>query len=348
MTRPNYHTGLTRRGSVSDLVIRIEGLLRILDGYSSLQTPRNLAEKLIGFLMAPLLRAVSTHTNRLTNFLQVQAERLAAIETEVVHQRAESRNQSTSSALLAAAMTVRSLRSKLRDRYESNYKPAETKDINFYFEQLKALCPNSFDVWKELFENGKASYYFQREASCSHRDHWHARLFGAYVDIHAFGRLLDIGCGPHGLPSYLSYYDPTLVSGLEPLETTGQINFECVMGFNEFLPWPDQAFHTVVSGTSLDHVISLEKSLAEVRRVLTPDGQYLVWLASVPAASAYEENSTDARAIDDFHMFHFDRGWIEPLFEKYFIIRDVTIIDQPGFDHVFYCLLPRIRSSQAD
>src|SRR5262249_27455746 len=118
-------------------------------------------------------------------------------------------------------------------------------------------------------------------------------------------------------------------------------NFEFVRGFNEFLPWPDQAFNTVVSGTSLDHVISLERALAEVKRVLASDGRYLVWLASVPGAPSYIENSVNTKAIDDFHMFHFDRVWIEPLFEKYFTIADATVVSQPGFDHVFYCLMPR-------
>ena len=303
---------------------------------------REIVDKLVDFLKSPIVAAANNPINRLSSLLQVQMERLAAIDAELDRQRAEARNQVIVTALLAAAMTARSLRLNLKDcRYKSSYQPAKAKDIDTYFEQLRALCPNSFDVWRKLFENGKNSYYAQREASCSHRDHWYAGLFGAYVDIHASGRLLDIGCGPHGLPSYLSHYDPTLVSGLEPLEASELTSFECVRGFNEFLPWPDGAFNTVVSGTSLDHVISLEQSLKEVKRVLSTNGRYLVWLASVPGASAYEANAIDADGVDGFHMFHFDRKWIEPLFEKLFTIWDVTIINQPGFDHVFYCLLPR-------
>jgi ubiquinone/menaquinone biosynthesis C-methylase UbiE len=143
------------------------------------------------------------------------------------------------------------------------------------------------------------------------------------------------------LPSYLSHYDTSLISGLEPLEPTGPIDFEYVRGFNEFLPWPDGSFNTIVSGTSLDHVISLEQSLTEVKRVLSPNGRYLVWLASVPGAPAYDESAICPQPIDDFHMFHFDRVWVEPLFERFFKIQDVTVVGQPGFDHVFYCLLPR-------
>ena len=221
-----------------------------------------------------------------------------------------------------------------------DYEPAKAKDIDSYLDKLKTLWPNHFGIWSTLFENGKTSYYTQREASCSHRDHWYARLFGAYVDLHAFGRLLDIGCGPHGLPSYLSHYDTCLISGLEPLEATGPINFEYVRGFNQFLPWPDQAFNTVVSGTSLDHVISLERSLDEVRRVLTSDGRYSVWLASVPGAPIYDENATKVKQLTSFICFisivHGSSRCLKSILE----IEDVTVISQPGSITSFIVFLP--------
>jgi SAM-dependent methyltransferase len=301
---------------------------------------KKIAKRLAIQLMSPFLAAAKGDIGHLTNSFQVQSERLALIEAELAMLRAEIRNASLTASLLTAAMTKRALSEDFGNWHECCYEPARANDIDFYFREMSRSWPNHFGVWKRLFENGKTSYYTRREASCSHRDHWYARLFGAYIDLHACGRLLDIGCGPHGLPSYLRHYDTSLVSGIEPLQATEPINFEYVRGFNEFLPWPDQAFHTVVSGTSLDHVISLERSLAEVRRVLTSDGRYLVWLASVPGAPAYDENGTSPQAVDEFHMFHFDRVWIEPLFEKYFKVQDVTVISQPGFDHVFYCLQP--------
>ena len=122
-------------------------------------THRKIAEKIVGFLMSPLVAAANDPISRLSNLLHVQSERLTAIESELDRQRAEVRNQSTSTALLAGAMTVRSLRINLKNRYKSSYEPAKTKDIDTYFEKLRTLCPNSFNVRKRLFENGKASYY---------------------------------------------------------------------------------------------------------------------------------------------------------------------------------------------
>lgn len=302
---------------------------------------KNIAENIAHLLMKPFMTAIRREVGGFRDWLHQQSDRLTAVESAQNLQGAEIRNQSVTVPLLAAALTVRSLRQTSIIQQNSNFASASPRDIDYYLKELRKLRPNAFDIWHRLFENGKKSYYTEREASCSHRDHWYARLFGAYIDVHASGRLLDIGCGPHGLPSYLSHYDPSLISGLDPLEATGPTNFEFIRGFNEFLPWPDGAFNTVVSGTSLDHVISLERSLFEVKRVLAPEGRYLVWLASVPGSAAYIEDAPDVKEIDDFHLFHFDRAWIEPLFEKSFVIADATVVSQPGFDHVFYCLHPK-------
>lgn len=59
---------------------------------------------------------------------------------------------------------------------------------------------------------------------------------------------------------------------------------------------------------------------------------------TIPGAKSYEPHSKDFEPADEFHLFHFDRKWIEPLFEKYFSVEEICVISQPGFDHVFYCL----------
>lgn len=208
-------------------------------------------------------------------------------------------------------------------------------------EALNQLEPAIFPIWLRLFENARRSYYEQREASCSHRTHKYALLFGYYLEIYASGKILDIGCGPHGKPSYLSTWPSSAIAGIDPLKSLGEPNFELARGFNEFLPWDDASFDTVLSGTSLDHVLSIEKSMSEVVRVLKPGGRYLVWLASIKGAPPYQPGAPNFAPIDDFHLFHFDRSWIEPIFERYFNFLDVTVIAQPGFDHVFYCMQPR-------
>lgn len=247
-------------------------------------------------------------------------------------------------SLAIAGLNARSAR--LRSELEINvpiFKPAKQLPIEESLRRLEALNSALYPVWRELFENGAKGYVEDRLGSCSHREQKYAQLFGCYLEIYAHGRILDIGCGPYGLPSYLATRKACMVCGLEPLPMLETPAFEVVRGINEFLPWDHAQFDIVVSGTSLDHVMSLDASLREVNRVLKPDGKYIVWLASIPGAAPFNEKSQEFKAIDRFHLFHFDRIWIEPLFERYFDIEDVTIVPQPGFDHVFYCMTPRRR-----
>lgn len=243
--------------------------------------------------------------------------------------------------LTTAGNVARAFKTELSS-YRSVVKIPEEKPLPF--EQslvlLEKLNDRLFPIWQDLFIAGSRSYVEHRLGSCSHRDHHYAKLFGAYVSLFAKGSVLDIGCGPHGIPAYLASLDIHNLYGLEPLPIDTQNRFQVRRGFNEFIPWADCQFDTVVSGTSLDHVLSLEKSLQEVRRVLRPAGRYLVWIASIPGAAEFKENASDWKAVDSYHLFHFDRVWVEPCFEKYFNIADVTIVTQPGFDHVFYCLTP--------
>lgn len=269
--------------------------------------------------------------HNLTTLLSINIEQLAA-KLDV-----PSASGDPATALLAAGLTARS----------TAVHPAgavaqpRAVDMDEELQKLAALDPKIFPHWQRLFDNAVSHYHEDIEASASVWGHRFAQLFGAFVSVYARGDLLDVGCGVNGKPSYLGGHPSRLVAGLEPLPQTSNPDFLCVRGFNEFIPWPDRCFDTVISGTSLDHVLSIDKSLAEVARVLRPGGRYLIWLASIAGAKPYAPDAPDFAPADQFHLFHFDRKWIEPLFARTFDFIDVTIIPQPGFDHVFYCLTPK-------
>lgn len=271
--------------------------------------------------------------------------RLASLESALNQLRQRIDRDDRHFAMVSAGLAARAARLAKEVDDVTIPEAAVTRPIAFEdaIGRLAALRPAIFPVWWELFENGARSYVEERHGSCSHREHRYALLFAAYLEIYAHGRILDVGCGPHGIPSYLATRDPRRLHGLEPLPMAAATAFAVERGFNEFLPWADGQFDAIVSGTSLDHVLSLEASLSEVRRVLKPKGKYLVWLASIAGAAPLDETAAAVTAIDRFHLFHFDRAWIEPLFERYFTIDDVTVVDQPGFDHVFYCMSPLLK-----
>jgi SAM-dependent methyltransferase len=276
----------------------------------------------------------------LTSIAASQADiqsRLASLERlSAQHAPIES---SAKMALKTAGLCARSGANQFwnAEPTDTSYAPANALEIGSYLEKLERLNPKLFPIWYQLFENGRRSYFDQKEASCSTWNHEYALLFRDYVSIYGQGRTLDIGCGPHGDPVYLSGRLPGLVSAIEPLTLVKPASFEVVQGFCEFLPWPDKSFHTAISSTSLDHVLSLRCSLQEIQRVLVPGGRILVWLASIPGAEIYDESS--AEQLDDYHLFHFCRTWCDEVFEQYFSIGDLTVLPVPGFDHVFYNLV---------
>ncbi len=97
-----------------------------------------------------------------------------------------------------------------------------------------------------------------------------AELFGCFLAPLLHGTVLDIGCGPQPVPSYLANYPTESIAGLDPLAAPHPFVFH--HGVAEFLPWDDASFDLVITATSLDHVLLLDRSIDEFRRVLKPGG----------------------------------------------------------------------------
>lgn len=230
----------------------------------------------------------------------------------------------------------------LHDQIDLNlcqYKRATPKSFGEYEGDLEGLYPKIYPIYKVLFENGKRAYESTVEGNFSNWNSIYSNLFTKFVFRYIHGRVLDIGCGTDFKPTYLSGYPDSQISAIEPLELNYQPEFEVVRGFSEFLPWPDSSFGTVIAATSLDHVLNLEVSLNQIKRVLLPNGLFILWISSMPNAKAYNPANENFKAEDEFHLFHFDSKWLDPLLGRNnFDIVDKTVIPQPGFDHVFYCL----------
>lgn len=173
-------------------------------------------------------------------------------------------------------------------------------------------------------------------------------MFADFVGENAKGRILDVGSGVFGRPYYLRRFPAELVSGIEPLPLLEPADFELVQGIGEYLPWPDESFSTVTSGTSLDHCMSLERTFDEIVRVLTPTGRALFWIDSIAGSPAYVPDAPYFSPVDRFHLFHFDMAWLEPMLEVRFEIAQRHIFDRPGFSKVFYALhrAPVVRSAR--
>jgi SAM-dependent methyltransferase len=276
---------------------------------------KNLSVHLDTSIHTQLNRIEFHHVDQLIN----QMHELAAVQFE----------------LSAAA---HSNRSQWVTQSAERYHKAEAKDFDAYLTQAEHDFPRVFPLWKERLETMEQAFVETKLGNAAHPGDPRSRLFRSLFEIHAFGRALDVGCGVFARPFYLSSYPSELISGLDPLPPIETSDFERVRGLSEYLPWPDESFSTVVSATSLDHCMSLDRSLAEIRRVLSKDGRLLLWIDSVPGSLRYEPDRLDFKPADRFHLFHFDVSWFEEIINKLFVICYRIELWGREFNRVMYVL----------
>lgn len=119
---------------------------------------------------------------------------------------------------------------------------------------------------------------------------WHAHIVDRSVDVILAVapvplRVLDVGCGTGALLRELSIRLPTALElvGVDPAESMlrvarrrsdGRVRFRS--GAAEQLPLGDGYFDLVVSTLSFDHWADQRAGLAELARVLAPDGRLVL------------------------------------------------------------------------
>lgn len=207
-------------------------------------------------------------------------------------------------------------------------------DFQNVLRKLKIKYPVAFLIWEKLLETVLETYHSDPVSSYSVEGHPVAPYFSDYVAVYRKGRILDLGCGVASLPLYLRNYPLTAIAGIDPVMPDTPHPFVFVQGVAEFIPWPDNAFETIIISTSLDHVLSLDDTLSEIKRVLSPGGNIILWVSFIANAQPYNIYKENLTAIDAYHIFHFDEGWFEELMNRYFICYDKLRFDAQSY---FYC-----------
>lgn len=229
--------------------------------------------------------------------------------------------------LARLAQSPRSIRSG-----EYVNRPGYFYELESKLSELAALHPAAYPAWLQAFEEAQKAYANDPTGSLSLEGHHPAEIFRAFIAPYMSGSVLDIGCGPQELPVYLRGFKVERVAGLDPLSGYGQRRFEFRQGFAEFLPWDDAQFDVVIFATSLDHVLSLERTLDEVCRVLRPGGVCIVWAGLVPGSRRYEPDRAPVVAIDRFHLFHFSDETLRETFASRFeLFEQTTYRKENGF-----------------
>ena len=139
----------------------------------------------------------------------------------------------------------------------------------------------------------------------SHYKRFYTEHFGLTDADYDGKRVLDIGCGPRGS---LEWAETALERvGLDPLAEqylaelgAGEHAMDYVASGSERIPFPDGHFDIVCSFNSLDHVDDLDKTIAEIGRVVAPGGYFLLLVDVNHKPTACEPISFGWEIVDKF------------------------------------------------
>lgn len=142
----------------------------------------------------------------------------------------------------------------------------------------------NFDTWKNLYVSEYARGHYVMATLRKYLSDW--SMEGADV--------LDVGCGDAGVLIACAEAGAR-AAGIEPdgesvargevrAEEHG-VDVDLRQGIAEELPYPDASFDLVILDNVLEHVGDQERTLAEIRRVLRPDG--LLYMVTPKPLSLY-------------------------------------------------------------
>ena len=203
------------------------------------------------------------------------------------------------------------------------------------FARLQQAAPENWEAYLACLDVGTRSYEGLPATSCSTEHHVQSLLFQAFLRPYLRGHVLDIGCGPQPVPSYLAGYPHERIVGIDPISSAENHPFTFVSGVGEHLPFEDAAFDVAVSGTTLDHYYLLDRGLSEAARVLRPGGHFVAWITEFAGAPAYDPYAGPVPPYDAEHMYHIDRAWFLPLMEQAGFVQAETIAFKRPFNYLF-------------
>lgn len=144
--------------------------------------------------------------------------------------------------------------------------------------------PPARAAWKRLARRRELEFWTgaaaERRFAGESREPFFTEHVGLERAFYDGKRVLDLGCGPRRELEWAANAAERV--GLDPLAEPyrelmgGDRGMRLVAGVGERMPFADDSFDVVASLNSLDHVDDLERVVAEVKRVLEPDGTVIL------------------------------------------------------------------------
>lgn len=182
--------------------------------------------------------------------------------------------------------------------------PTDKADWEFWWQQTQWL-----ELWKRPEIQAKCLEYWRKFR--------HYDEIRSLVPLDDSSRILDVGCG---LSSVLHWL-PGERNGVDPLgdryKTIWKYPFEVIGASGERLPFPDEKFDAAFCSNCIDHVTNPAGVMGEVRRVLKPDGLFIL------TCEVFEQDLGERNAAHPWSMtkekllglaerFTLERHWQSP------------------------------------
>lgn len=122
--------------------------------------------------------------------------------------------------------------------------------------------------------------FLENDLNNKHYKKAYTKFFDLTIQDYKSKKILDIGCGPRGSLEWCDNADELI--GLDPLADEYLLlnknikRMKMIKGVSENIPFEDSYFDFVTSFNSLDHVDNLNQTINEIKRVLKPNGYFLL------------------------------------------------------------------------
>lgn len=149
---------------------------------------------------------------------------------------------------------------------------------------------------------------------------WYLDIFEKYTEFKKETKILEIGSGPDGIIHYLNIgwniaIDPSMDYYISNFELSNKIKW--IKGVGETLPFKDNCFDIVITTNTLDHVLSPEKVLSEIKRVLKKDSFLFLTTDCYQPLLKYYRNIKEAFSVgDELHPYSFSVKDITRLIQR--------------------------------
>lgn len=177
----------------------------------------------------------------------------------------------------------------------------------------------------------------------------YARVFSKLA-LRENRRILDVGCGPTFVSRLIEggerfCIDPLMrffVDEFGKFFVSSGVNFLSAVG--EFLPFRDGCFDLVVCRNVLDHVVSPELVLREIRRVCRRGGFIVLGVYVYPEFVCRLKRGIERLGIvglrESFHPHFFTWEDLEEMLSKYFVVVDRRFVfyDEDRWQRISYKL----------